>query len=500
MADAPCVRLNSEVVFPIREGELIDGKYQVTRVLAEGGMGVVVAAQHLKLDQRVALKFMLPALTRNPEAVARFTREARAAAKLQSEHVSRILDVAELENGQPYMVMEFLEGSDLVSLIQGASPPTVEEAVDYILQACEAIAEAHALGIIHRDLKPENLFLTRRHGKPWIKVLDFGISKVLGDARREGLKITTQDAMGSPAYMSPEQMRATSAVDARSDIWSLGVILYEMLSRRQPFSGESIAEVCIKVVQQSPPSLAALCPTLPPNLIQVIERCLKKDRNERFESIPDLVRALSPFAPSRSQMVIAGALLFDDEDTADIEPRDPSLPPISRTHFSRSTVASRSRSSRAPLLVLGGVALIALAGFSPLARMVHPNASASSQVAAASGPPAAGNAVTPSLPTPAVNAPAPQAAPEPLATPAPTASASPTTAGAPVAARSAAEQPSSAAAAKTSPTQISKSGAPVRPLAASKGERPANAEATSPPRVSAAAAKSPDEDVFSARK
>lgn len=498
MADNHPVRLNYKVVFAIREGDLIDEKYRVIRVLAEGGMGVVVAAQHLKLDQRVALKFMLPTLTRSLDAVARFTREARAAAKLQSEHVSRILDVAELENGQPYMVMEFLEGSDLVSLIQGARPPTVEEAVDYILQACEAIAEAHALGIIHRDLKPENLFLTRRHGKPWIKVLDFGISKVLGDARREGLQITTQDAMGSPAYMCPEQMRTTSDVDARSDIWSLGVILYEMLSRRQPFSGESIAEICIKVVQEAPPSLAALCPTLPPNLIHVVERCLKKDRDERFASVPDLVRALAPFAPSRSQMVIAEALLFDDEDTADAEPRDRSLPPISRTHFSRSTVASRSHSSRAPLLVLGGVALIALAGFRPFAKMVRPNASASSHVAAASGPPAAGNAITTSLPTPAVNAPAPPAVPEPLAVPTPTAPASPTMDEVQAAARSAGELPSSSA--KTSTTQIGKPGAPARPLAASKGERPTNAEAISPPHVSAAAAKSPDEDVYSARK
>jgi eukaryotic-like serine/threonine-protein kinase len=500
MAAVRCVRLNSKVAYPIREGEIVDGKYRVTRVLAEGGMGVVVAAQHLKLDQRVALKFMLPSLTRSPEAVERFSREARAAAKLQSEHVARILDVAELEDGQPYMVMEFLEGADLVSTIQCPNPPVVEEAVDYILQACDALAEAHALGIIHRDMKPENLFLTRRHGKPWIKVLDFGISKVLGDARREGIKITTQDAMGSPAYMSPEQMRATSEVDARSDIWSLGVILYEMLSRRQPFSGESLAEICIKVIQQPPPSLAALCPTLPPNLVHVIERCLEKNRDERFASVPDLVRALAPFAHARSQTVIAGALVFDDEETADAEPRGHSLPSISRTHFSRSTVASRSRSSRAPLLVLGGAVLIALVGWRPLARVLRAGEAVPPPVAAASGPPAVDNAVAPSSPTPAMDTPAQPAAPEPLAALPPTAPAATTGSEAQVATRSDREFAALGVPTKTSLVKIGKPGAPARPYAASKGVRSTSAEPTLAPRASAPAAKAPDEDVFSARK
>src|SRR5580704_996551 len=211
----------------VRVGEVLAGKYRVEGILGAGGMGVVVAAHHLQLDERVALKFLLPEALANAEAVARFDREARAAVKIKSEHVARVIDVGKLENGSPYMGMEYLDGSDLSAWLQKRGSPPIPQVVDFVLQACEAIAEAHSLGIVHRDLKPANLFCIRRpDGGLCIKVLDFGISKMsmLGDLHMTG----TTAVFGSPAYMSPEQMHASKDVDGRTDVWSLGVILYEL--------------------------------------------------------------------------------------------------------------------------------------------------------------------------------------------------------------------------------------------------------------------------------
>src|SRR5438552_2214501 len=209
---------------PVPEGTVLQGKYQVGRLLGRGGMGVVVAARHLLLDTDVALKFLL---TTEPGVVERFSREARAAARLQSEHVGRVLDVGALPDGSPFMVMEYLAGEDL-SQVLARGPLSVTDAVDYLLQACEAIAEAHALGIVHRDLKPANLFLAQRaHGRSMVKVLDFGISR--GGATASRLTLTGTGVLGSPQYMSPEQWTEARAVDARSDVWSLGVVLYEMI-------------------------------------------------------------------------------------------------------------------------------------------------------------------------------------------------------------------------------------------------------------------------------
>src|SRR3954470_13666053 len=212
---------------PVQEGEILAGKYRVERVLGVGGMGVVVAATHLQLDERVAIKFLVPDALSSDEAVARFAREARAAVKIKSEHVARVIDVGTLDNGAPYMVMEYLEGGDLSRVLQAQGPLPVEDAVEYVLQACEAIAHAHVLGIVHRDLKPANLFLTKRNdGSQSVKVLDFGISKVLsgnsGASSSDAAMTRTRAVMGSPLYMSPEQMTSTRDVDGRTDIWALG--------------------------------------------------------------------------------------------------------------------------------------------------------------------------------------------------------------------------------------------------------------------------------------
>ncbi len=285
---------------PVHEGEILAGKYRVERVLGQGGMGVVVAAMHLQLEQRVALKFVLPEAVQSPEAIERFSREARAAVKLRSEHVARVLDVGTLENGAPYMVMEYLDGRDLGQEVDARGPLPYLEAAEFVLQACEAIAEAHGIGIVHRDLKPQNLFLARRvDGRPLVKVLDFGISKFNGAQSGDSMSLTkTHAVMGSPNYMSPEQLRSARGVDARTDIWALGVILYELLTGKVPFVATSVTELCAMVLQDTPRPLREVRPDVPLALGDLITRCLEKDPNQRFQSVASLAHALEAFAAS----------------------------------------------------------------------------------------------------------------------------------------------------------------------------------------------------------
>src|SRR6187549_2799480 len=236
--EPPRRRRGIALALMIQQGELLAGKYRVEQVLGAGGMGYVVAAMHEQLGQRVAVKLLVPELCENEDSVTRFLREARAAVKIHSEHVARVLDVGELTNGSPYMVMEFLSGRDLAEELDLPGELEIEVAIDYVLQASEAVAEAHSLGLIHRDLKPANLFLTHRpDGSPLVKVLDFGISKVSSPEAAQLSLTHTQAMMGSPLYMSPEQMRSSKDVDRRADIWSLGIILHELLAGDVPFAG-----------------------------------------------------------------------------------------------------------------------------------------------------------------------------------------------------------------------------------------------------------------------
>jgi serine/threonine-protein kinase len=281
---------------PIEIGSIVAKKYAIERILGEGGMGVVVAAQHTQLRQRVAIKFLLPSVVAHPEALARFVREARASVRIQSEHVARVLDVGELENGAPYIVMEYLEGSDLAAVLESTPPLTAGAVIEYVLQACEAVAEAHSLGIVHRDLKPANLFITRRpDGTPLVKVLDFGISKSLGGSDHALTKTTA--FVGSPLYASPEQLLSSRSVDARTDIWALGVILYEACAGQPPFEGENVMEVASRVMKLDPVPLSGLRPDLPAELCAAIMCCLEKDVARRFATVGDLARALAPYAP-----------------------------------------------------------------------------------------------------------------------------------------------------------------------------------------------------------
>jgi len=287
----------------VREGDVLAGKYRVDEILGIGGMGVVVAAHHLQLDDKVAIKFLLPHALRNEEAVARFQREARAAVKIKSEHVARIIDVGTLDSGAPYMVMEHLDGCDLDAWLHERGPLDPEQAVEFVLHACEAMAEAHALGIVHRDLKPANLLcIRRRDGLLAVKVLDFGISKVvdLGSEEHDPAITKTQSLMGSPMYMSPEQLRSSKHVDARADIWSLGVVLHELIAGHPPFSAETMPQLVLKVMSSPAPGIREARADVPEGLERVILRCLEKDKEKRYPTVAELAAELGEFGPARA--------------------------------------------------------------------------------------------------------------------------------------------------------------------------------------------------------
>ncbi len=284
-----------------RPGETVAGKYVVDHVLGVGGMGAVVAAKRLSNGQGVAIKVMLEEEAQYEDSTKRFFREARAVGALNSSHVNKLLDFGRLDSGLPYMVLELLEGCALDLVILQPVRLPIETAVGYILQACEGVAEAHANGIIHRDLKPSNLYrVTAPDGSAMVKVLDFGISKATMklDPRTDGLSLTDTDTtLGSPQYMSPEQLRSSRNVDVRTDIWSLGMILFKLLTGKPVFDATTVGEHFAMILADPPTPLRNHRPEAPLGLERAILMCLEKDREERWQDVGQLALSLAPFGP-----------------------------------------------------------------------------------------------------------------------------------------------------------------------------------------------------------
>ena len=278
-------------------GQTLGGKYEIVRLLGEGGMAFVYEANHRRLQQRVAIKLLTPEFARDPELVARFEREARGVARLRTKHVARVMDVDTTPEGVPYIVMEFLEGRDLDAELTARTRLPLAEAVDIVLQTCGGLVEAHGMGIVHRDLKPANLFLANEleGNDRVVKVLDFGISKFIGEATR----LTSSGAvMGTVLYMSPEQVRARPGVDTRADIWALGVILYELLAGRAPWEGHS-HQIAAAIVSTDPPDLRSLA-QVPDAVVAAVRTMMQREPSQRFSTVQEVIAALGPFAPPGS--------------------------------------------------------------------------------------------------------------------------------------------------------------------------------------------------------
>jgi serine/threonine protein kinase len=395
-------------------GDVIGGRLRIDRILGVGGFGVVAAATHLELRQEVAIKMLKPEFTNDEEIVDRFLREARAVAALRTEHVCRVFDVARTDKGEPYIVMELLHGNDVAQLLrkEPLAPPI---AVDFVIQALFALSEAHPLGIVHRDLKPPNLFVMRRpDNTTLVKVLDFGIAKAVDE-----LRLThSSNLLGSPQYMSPEQINTPREVDPRTDIWSIGVTLYHMLARRLPFPSAQIAELCVMITTHPPAPI-----DIDPGLRAVIFRCLEKDRAARFQSASELAAALAPFASAARHASIP--------PVATVQPRSipsgqtmasmsgpPSMPmPVHQPPA--PTAPAKSRAVLLGILAASVIGVGGLIGYLALSNR-DTTSSPTAPTTVATSPPVA----TPDAPV----APAPDAAraPTPAAAPAP-----PTTAPAP---------------------------------------------------------------------
>jgi serine/threonine protein kinase len=305
----PCRCTHLRYARRVKLGAVIAGKFRLERVIGRGAMGMVVEATDVRLGRRVAVKFILDHHADNPAQRGRFLREAQAMTRLTTEHVAKVFEVGELEDGMLYLVMEYLHGDSLDRVLQRSGALPVAQAADVVLQALDAVNEAHGLGLVHRDLKPANLFLAERKGKPPIlKVLDFGIVKDSADAA----KLTATGMLpGTPAYMAPEQITFLDPIDARTDVWALGVTLFELLTTNVPWTGE-VNEVLTRICTEATPRIRGVRSDVSPAFEKVVERCLAKRHADRYGDGTELAAALSDLR-DRGLLACDPALSFDRE-------------------------------------------------------------------------------------------------------------------------------------------------------------------------------------------
>jgi serine/threonine protein kinase len=414
---------------PFAVGRVLAGKYLLEAMIAEGGLGIVMRAMHVELGKPVAIKFLKPHILGKPVLVERFRREAQLAASIQSDHVVRVLDVGSVEHGGPFMVMELLEGEDLGTVVS-KTPLPVDLAIDYLIQACDALAEAHVLGIVHRDLKPENLFVVRRKNtSAIIKILDFGISKTyerkvqLEGAPRVRQMTGAEDRFGTPLYMSPEQLVKTSSVDSRTDIWALGVVLYELVTGALPFDADTVAGYSACVVSMPHIPISTRLANAPPNLDAIIDKCLEKNPDERYRNVAELVVELvslvAPGSITRTdrikRFVLEGGdsirpprpLSSPEITVTELPPLIVNAKPLEAPFLISAAPTERERSRPWPLIAIGGGLLLIMA-IAIVVLLTRP----APEVGA---PPTTARTVAPEAapPAPVVSMPAVTAAPEP---------------------------------------------------------------------------------------
>jgi len=373
-------------------GAMIASKYRVLRVIGMGGMGKVVAALHVELNQTVAIKVMHPEMATETDSVRRFMREGKSAALLRSDHAVRIIDVGRLPSGVPYLVMEYLEGEDLDAR-RARRQLSVEEIVDYMAQAMTAIAEAHDAGLVHRDIKPQNLFLMRLpDGRERVKVLDFGLAKELPSIQSTNSALTTDNMLlGSPHYMSPEQIRTPTSVDGRTDIWALGAAMFKLLTGQPPYVSGTLHGVLARILADPAPHVRSLRPDVSPALDEVIARCMEKDLEKRFQSVHALLDAMLAAVPLPSASMVkqraAPPTMVDvpptrfDQDEVTVARDKPSAPLEATVDDSRAMVpvegeAARQRSTdllppKRPV-VRAGPTLVSAPPLAPLSPLAAP--------------------------------------------------------------------------------------------------------------------------------
>ncbi len=428
---------------PVLVGAVLMGKYRVEREIGSGGMGVVVEATHLGLDQRVAIKLLNPELVESPEIIGRFLREARIAATLPADHIARATDVGQTEAGVPYLVMELLSGHDLAVELERAGRFDVTRAVSLVLEACEGVADAHAVGLVHRDLKPANLFLSQRGSRPPIvKVLDFGLSKE--PKRNESVSLTQDGSVfGTPQYMSPEQVLSTKDVDARSDQHALAMVLFEALTGRTPYEGTTVNQLIVAIATARPPRVRELRGDVPAGLDEAVARALAKKPEDRFPTLAGFARAIAPFGGPSAQVsadnidrILRGGEAFlgsldrasggppsGDAETIPVLHAGRPAPALSEADLT-STLDPTRRGRRSRRLLIAGAVVAPVAALA-LFFAIHRGEDSRAQVEAVEGSVAgAQTAATPPPPTDSSAATVSAAPPSSATSPLPTASAS----------------------------------------------------------------------------